>query len=213
MAPPPPPTPHGVPVTVTADQARELAAQELAKPAYRAAEPGIVDRVGRWLLARLGDLVELLTSARAGGAGGALVVLALVIVVVLVVRWRLGRAARTARVGSAALDPTGTSATEHRRRAAEHEAAGRHDEAVREWMRALVRGLEERDLLVARAGRTAGEAARAAGAALPAAAEAITDAARCFDETVYGGRPADAAAVARVRAADESARATHPVAA
>jgi hypothetical protein len=129
----------------------------------------------------------------------------------VVVRWRLGRAARTARVRSATLDPTGTSAADHRRRAAEHEAAGRHDEAVREWMRALVRGLEERDLLVSRTGRTAGEAAREAGAALPAAAEAVTDAARCFDETVYGGRPADAQAVARGRAADETVQATHPV--
>lgn len=210
MSPVPLPPP-GVPVTVTADQARELAAQELAKPAYRAAEPGILERAGQWLLARLSDLVELLTSTRAGGAGGVLVVLALVVAGVVVVRWRLGRAARTARVGSAALDPTGTSAADHRRRAAEHEAAGRHDEAVREWMRALVRGLEERDLLVSRTGRTAGEAAREAGAALPAAAEAVAGAARCFDETVYGGRPADADAVARVRAADETAQATHPV--
>ncbi|MCD2195021.1 DUF4129 domain-containing protein [Actinomycetospora endophytica] len=211
MAAPPPPVPHGVPVTVSADQARELAAQELAKPAYRAAEPGFVQQVGQWLLARLSDLVELLTSTRAGGAGGVLVVLALIVVLVVVVRWRLGRAARTARVGSAALDPTGTTAADHRRRAAEHEAAGHHDEAVREWMRALVRGLEERDLLATRAGRTAGEAAREAGAALPAAAEAIADAARCFDETVYGGHPADADAVARVRAADETVRATRPV--
>lgn len=208
---PPPPAPHGVPVAVSADQARELAVHELAKPAFQAAQPGIVERVGQWLLARLGDLVALLTSTRAGGAGGVLVVLAVVVAGVLVVRWRLGRAARTARVGSAALDPTGTTAADHRRRAAEHEAAGRHDAAVREWMRALVRGLEERDLLVARAGRTAGEAAREVGAALPAAADAITGAARCFDETVYGGRPADAGAVTRVRAADETARATRPV--
>jgi hypothetical protein len=39
----------------------------------------------------------------------------------------------------------------------------------------------------------------------------IADAARCFDETVYGGRTADPTAVARVRAADEAARATRPV--
>ncbi len=207
----PPPSPPGVPVTLTADQARELAAQELAKPAYRAAEPGIVERAGQWLLARLTDLVDLLTSTRAGGAGGVLVVVAIIVVFVLVVRVRLGRAARSARAASAALDPTGVGAAEHRRRAAEHEAAGRHDDAVREWMRALVRGLEERDLLAARPGRTAGEAAQEAAATLPAAAGVVTDAARCFDETVYGGRPADAGAVARVRTADETARATTPV--
>ena len=211
LAAPTPPAPPGVPVTVSADQARELAAQELAEAAYRAAEPGLVERAGQWLLARVGDLVALLTGTRAGGAGGVLVVLAAVLVLVLVVRWRLGRAARSARVGGAGLDPTGVTADDHRRRAAEHEAAGRHDDAVREWMRALVRGLEERDLLVARVGRTAGEAAREVATTLPGAAGAVTEAARRFDETVYGGRPADPEAVARVRTADETARATRPV--
>jgi hypothetical protein len=211
LAAPAPPAPPGVPVAVGADQARELAAQELAKAAYRAAEPGIVERAGQWLLARLDDLVALLTGTRAGGAGGVLVVLAVVVVLVLVVRWRLGRAARSARGGGAVLDPTGVTADDHRRRAAEHEAAGRHDDAVREWMRALVRGLEERDLLVARVGRTAGEAAREVATTLPGAAGAITEAARRFDETVYGGRAADPDAVARVRAADEAARATRPL--
>jgi hypothetical protein len=208
---PPDPPPPGVPVTVGAEQARQLAAQELAKPAYRAAEPGIVERVGHWLLARLDDLLTLLTSTRAGGAGGVLVVLAVVVAAVLVVRWRLGRAARSARVGTAVLDPVGITAADHRRRAAEHEAAGRHDDAVREWMRALVRGLEERDLLVARVGRTAGEAAREVATTLPGAAAVVAEAARRFDETVYGGRAADPDAVARVRAADETARADRPV--
>jgi uncharacterized protein DUF4129 len=206
-----PPAPPGVPVAVGADQARQLAAQELAKPAYRAAEPGIVERAGQWVLARLGDLVTLLTSTRAGGAGGVLVVLAVVLAGVIVVRWRLGRAARSARVGGAVLDPAGVTADEHRRRAAGHEAAGRLDDAVREWMRAVVRGLEERDLLVARVGRTAGEAAREVATTLPGAAEAVADAARRFDETVYGGRPADPDAAARLRAADETARTTRPV--
>jgi hypothetical protein len=140
-----------------------------------------------------------------------LVVLAVVVAAVLVVRWRLGRAARSARVGTAVLDPVGITAADHRRRAAEHEAAGRHDDAVREWMRALVRGLEERDLLVARVGRTAGEAAREVATTLPGAAAVVAEAARRFDETVYGGRAADPDAVARVRAADETARADRPV--
>ena len=203
--------PPGVPVTVGADEARQLAVRELAKPAYRAAEPGIVDRAGQWLLARLDDLLTLLTSGRAGGAGGMLVILAVLVVGVLVVRWRLGRGARRARVGTALLESTGVSADDHRRRAAEHEAAGRHDDAVREWMRALVRGLEERDLLVPRVGRTAGEAAREVATTLPGAAPAVAEAARRFDETVYGGRAADADAVGRVRAAEETARATRPV--
>ncbi|GAA4838562.1 hypothetical protein GCM10023201_29680 [Actinomycetospora corticicola] len=200
MIPAPPP------FTPTADEARDLAARELAKTAYRAREPGVLERVGQWLLDRLDDLVALLTAQRLGGAGGVLVVVALVVVAVVVVRWRLGRASRAARTASASLDATGLTAADHRRRAAEHADACRYDEAVREWMRALVRDLEERDVLAARPGRTAGEAAREAAAVLPAADAALTDAARCFDETVYGGRPADATAVDRMRAADAVVR-------
>ncbi|MDL5158102.1 DUF4129 domain-containing protein [Actinomycetospora termitidis] len=198
MAPPPPP------LTPTADEARGLAARELAQAAYRTREPGVLEQLGRWLLERLDDLVGLLTAQRAGGAGGVLVVLALVVVVVVVVRRRLGRAARTAHAGAASLDDTGLTAADHRRRAEDHADDGRFDDAVREWMRALVRGLEERDVLAGRPGRTAGEAAREASAVLPGAADALADAARCFDETVYGGRSADAGSVARMRAADRA---------
>ncbi|WP_018333555.1 DUF4129 domain-containing protein [Actinomycetospora chiangmaiensis] len=200
MTRPPPP------FTPTADQARELAARELAKAAYAGREPGLLARVGRWLLDRLDDLVGLFTAQRLGGAGGVLVVVALVVVAVAVVRWRLGRSARTAGSGSAPLDAVGLTAADHRRRAEEQGDAGRYDEAVREWMRALVRDLEERDVLAARPGRTAGEAAREASAVLPAAIGALTDAARCFDETVYGGRPADAGSVDRMRSADRAVR-------
>lgn len=200
MIPPPPP------FTPTADQARELAARELAGAAYRAREPGLLERVGQWLLDRLGDLVTLLTTDRLEGAGGVVLVVVLLAVVVAVVRWRLGRSARTARLAPAPLDDTGASAAEHRARAGEYAASGEFDDAVREWMRALVRDLEERDVLAPRAGRTAGEAAREAAAVLPAAGDAVADAARCFDETVYGGRPADAGSVDRMRAADEAVR-------
>jgi hypothetical protein len=194
------------PLTPTADQARELAARELAKAAYREREPGLLEQVGRWLLERLDDLVSLLTADRLGGAGGVLLVVAVLVVVVVVVRWRLGRSSRAARAASVSLDATGRSAADHRRRAEEHAEAGRYDEAVREWMRALVRDLEERDVLAARPGRTAGEAAREASAVLPSASAALADAARCFDETVYGGRPGDPAAVDRMRAADRTVR-------
>ena len=212
-APPPitprPPAPPAF--APTADPARELAARELAKAAYREREPGLLAQAGQWLLDRLDDLIGLLTANRAGGAGGVLVLLALVVVAVVVVRWRLGRTARSARIAHTSLDDAGLTAADHRRRADGHADAGRYDEAVREWMRALVRGLEERDLLAARPGRTAGEVARKTATALPGAADAVAEAARRFDETVYGGRGADAGTVARMRAADEAVRAV-PVA-
>lgn len=207
QAPPPP----GVPVTLTADQARELAARELAKAAYRAEEPGLLDRAVRWVLERLGDLLTLLTATRLGGAGGVVVVLVLVVVLAVVARAVLGRVGRDARARAAALDTGGLTADDHRRLAAGHAERGEYDEAVRAWMRAVVAGLEERDLLVARVGRTAGEVVGEVTTTLPAAAGAVRAAARCFDETVYGGRAADAATVETMREADGTVRATRPV--
>jgi hypothetical protein len=47
---------------------------------------------------------------------------------------------------------------------------------------------------------------------VPTAADAVADAARRFDETVYGGRTADAATAARVRTADDAVRGARPAA-
>ena len=79
-----------------------------------------------------------------------------------------------------------------------------------ERLRATVRGLEERDLLDTRAGRTADEAAAEAGRALPTLADELRAAARTFDEVRYGGRTADAATDARLRTLDDAVRRTKP---
>ncbi|HSO03097.1 MAG TPA: hypothetical protein VLQ92_01345, partial [Candidatus Limnocylindrales bacterium] len=42
--------PVDVPVELTRDQARRLAELELADPAYRAAQPGLVQRAITWLV-------------------------------------------------------------------------------------------------------------------------------------------------------------------
>jgi hypothetical protein len=79
---------------------------------------------------------------------------------------------------------------------------GQFAEAVREWMRAIVRELETRGVLEPRPGRTADEVAREAGAAVPAVAADLRTAATVFDEVWYGGRPATAQAEAVLRQAD-----------
>lgn len=202
-----------VPVDVGADPARDLARRELSRPIYADAQPSLVQKI----VARLGDLLDdLLRAASAvspGGTTGLVVLLAVLVAVAVVVYWRLGPAARAAAARPSVLDAVVRTADEHRAAADEHAAAGRWDDAVRERMRAMVRGLEERAVIEARRGRTAGEAAREAGAELPAVAAGLVDAARIFDETVYGGRAADADADTRMRAVDDEVRAARVVAA
>ncbi len=206
MTPPP-----GLPIDLGADAARELARAELARPVYEQARPPLLLRLLIWLQDGLEALLRAADRVSPGGSWGLLVVLVLLVVVVVIVRRRFGPTARSAALRAPVFGDVVRSAEEHRRAADEHTAAGRHDEAVRERMRALVRSLEERTVLEPRRGRTAGEAAREGGRILPPVADALRDAARIFDETVYGGRPADADADARLRAVDDDVRATRVV--
>ena len=82
------------------------------------------------------------------------------------------------------------SAAEHRADAERAAAAGDWEEAVRQRFRALVRALEERDVLDERPGRTADEAAAEAARSMPASAAELAWAARQFDDVAYGGRHA-----------------------
>jgi hypothetical protein len=208
-----PPPPGGVPIDLGADPARELARDELARQVYRDAQPDPLLAGLQWLARRLDDLLRAASGISPGGGWGLLVLVVLLVVVVLVVRRRFGPTLRTASVPGGVLGSSELTAAEHRRRADAHAAAGRYDDAVRERMRAIVRALEERTVLEPRRGRTAGDAAREGGRALPGAATALAEAAHLFDETVYGGRPADADADGRMRAADDAVAATRLVAA
>jgi hypothetical protein len=203
--------PPGLPIDLGADPARELARQELARAVYEQAQPPLLLRLLTWLQDGLDDLLRAADRVSPGGSWGLLVLLVALVVVVVVVRRRIGPAARSATLRAPVFGDAVRSAAEHRRTADEHTAAGRHDDAVRERMRAVVRGLEERTIIEPRRGRTAGEAAREGGRVLPAVAASLAEAARIFDETVYGGRPADAAADARLRAVDDEVRATRVV--
>lgn len=72
-------------------------------------------------------------------------------------------------------------------------AAGRFAEAVRERLRAILRGLMERELLPVSPGWTVMELARAGGQARPGLADPLDAAAAVFSEIWYGLRPATVA--------------------
>ncbi|USX55895.1 DUF4129 domain-containing protein [Lentzea sp. HUAS12] len=179
-----------VPVDLGRDEAREAAVRELSDPAYVSDDPNPLERAIDWVLTRLGELF-----AGAGGMSGitaVTVVVAVVVLIVIIFRLRVGRTGRALRSGDKVFGTTVMTAAEHRAAAEKAAAAGDFAEAVRERFRAVVRELEHRGVLDARAGRTVDEVAFEAGRALPVLADDLRGAAVQFDDVWYGGRPATA---------------------
>jgi len=179
-----------VPVDLGRDEAREAAVRELGDPAYVSDDPNPLQRAIEWILDRLGELF-----AGAGGMSGltaTVIIVAVVVLIVIIIRLRTGRTGRALRSGAKVFGSTVMTAAEHRAAAEKAAAAGDLAEAVRERFRAVVRELEQRGVLDARAGRTVDEVAFEAGRALPALAADLRGAAVQFDDVWYGGRTATA---------------------
>jgi hypothetical protein len=201
-ASPPPP--------ITRDDARHAAQLELSKPAYHHGDPSITQRVVRWVLHHIGD--ALATAARhSPGKGIGLFVIALLLaLVVIAVAIRVGRVRRTAAaLGGGVLGHTRRTAADHRALAREHAARGQYAEAVREWLRATTRELEERDVLDARPGRTAAELCAEASVALPGVADDLRRASSIFEKVWYGGKTATADDERTLRRLDELVAGPH----
>ncbi|MEH3076545.1 MAG: DUF4129 domain-containing protein [Quadrisphaera sp.] len=199
----------GAPLAPGADEARRAAERELAKQVYRDAEPGLLQRA--W------DAVLDALSRIQGPSGGGvlqvvvvvLLVLAVVVVVALLVR-RTGAAARRAPAAQEAGLTGPVDAEALRREAARAAGEERWDDAVVVGFRALVRGLQERDLVGAAPGLTAAEAARDAGRALPDLAPRLRAVADLFDGVLYGGRRATREDAGSVASLDRTATTTRP---
>lgn len=201
--------PLDVPIDLGRDEAARLARVELARPVYAGEEEPWVQRGIRWLLERIGELLDRAAGTSPLGWFGLLGVAVLIALVVIAVRRRTGSLGRGTE--SDPLFGTGArSAGEYRADADRFAAAGAWAEAVRARLRALVRDLEDRGLLDVRPGRTADEVARDAGRALPSVAADLRVAARIFDDVWYGGRAADQAAYRRMTEIDDASSAARP---
>ena len=172
------------PATPGAQEAREAAEAELAKPVYHPV-PDLLDRLWRWLVEHFDP-----TSAIPGIPpllSGLIVLLVLVTCVVLLVvllrRFKLvGRSRRDA--GRLFDDERDARALA---RAADAAAErGDWDAAVVERFRAIIRSLDERGLIEDYPGMTAHEAAVLGSSALEALGEELTRAAALFDAVRYG---------------------------
>lgn len=172
------------PATPGAQEAREAAEAELAKPIYHPV-PDLLDRLWRWLVEHFDP-----TSAIPGIPpllSGLIVLLVLVTCVVLLVvllrRFRLvGRSRRAAR----RLFDDERDARALARAADAAAERGDWDAAVVERFRAIIRSLDERGLIEDYPGMTAHEAAVLGSSALEALGEELTRAAALFDAVRYG---------------------------
>ena len=181
------PVPLSVPVEPDAEEARRWALDELAKSEYRDEPATWLARVGEWLR-------DLFTGFDGFGSGlgptGIILVIVLVAALAALVIWLVMGPLRRSRRSA----PTGAVLEDDARTAAQMDAAARTaaqagawDAAVMEIYRALVRRLDERDVVEVTDGMTADEAARAIGATLPDARDAVGTVARDFDVARYGG--------------------------
>ncbi|HYN57223.1 MAG TPA: DUF4129 domain-containing protein [Motilibacterales bacterium] len=193
--------PADVPVDLTREQAQRLAELELSDPAYRAGQPGLIERAITWLVEWVQRIADRAADAAPGGWLGILGLVLLVVVAVLFIRWRIGPVSRSAGLAFT-VDP-GTSAAQYRARAEELATAGEWDEAVSERMRALVRAGQERGLIDTHPGWTADEVAESVSDRVPEARDLLSRASRTFDEVRYGGRPGSPAAYRAVAEADD----------
>ena len=168
-------------------------------------------RLLSWLADRLGELG--LGPARAPALTGALVLLALAVLVVWAVR-RAGLPLRHRRGGRPGdvFDDAPLAAAGHRAAADRAAAAGDLRTAVVERFRAIVRELEEREVVPEQPGRTAGEAAAAAGRACPRWQASSPPPPRLFADVRYGGHDATPAAHDALASLDAAVQATRPTA-
>jgi len=199
----------GSPVPVTRDAAQAAARAELSKGAYHRDDPSLPSRVIRWMARRFADAVAAAARHSPGGGIGLLVIVVVIGALVALVWVRVGGVRRAARVERPLLGAEIVSAGEHRRRADAFARDGRWPEAVREWLRATTRELEERGVLEPRPGRTAAELSAEASASLPAVADDLRRATSVFDAIWYGGATASSDDERLLRQLDERVAGSH----
>jgi hypothetical protein len=194
-----------IPVDLGRDQARRLAEQELADPAYRGLQPNLIERSIQWILGHIQALSEQIGQTAPGGWLGILGLLGLLAIALLLVRWRIGPITTSAPLRITVS--LATSAADYSARADQAAMRGDWGQAISDRMRAIVRAGQERGLIDPQPGWTADEVAARLGNALPNAELTLRRAALTFDEVRYGGRAATAQAHEVLAVASERVRA------
>jgi hypothetical protein len=179
-----------IPVTPDADTARKWAVDELAKAAYQAHGPSLLQRIQHWISHVLSSIFGFGTGL--GSVTSILAIAVVVLVVAAVVYAVVGpmrRSRKRAREHVVFDDDRRTSG--QMRAASERWAeSGDWNLACLERYRAVIRSLEERDLIEERAGMTANEAATETARRFPDVRYLVGHASDIFDGVRYGRREA-----------------------
>jgi hypothetical protein len=205
--------PVDVPVDPSADEARDLLVEELAKQEYQAAKPTWFDMLVR-------SFTEWLDGLTAGGGTGGppsvgILVVVIVIAALLLVAFlifglpRLNR--RSTVTGALFGDDDTRSAADMRSAAEAAAAAGDYSLATTEMFRSIARGLAERTVLTTSPGTTAHDFGARAGRAFPERASALEDAAAAFDDVRYLEKEGTQSRYREIAALERALRTARPV--
>jgi hypothetical protein len=203
--------PVQVPIDVGRQEGADAARRELSKAIYGDARPSIPQQFLNWVVRTISDAINALVGAAPGGIASVLALVAVIVVVVIVVTRRVGRLRRSETADVPVFVGRLRSAADYRAAADAAAAEGNWDEAVRQRFRAIVRSLEERDVLDPRPGRTADEAAAEAARAMPTCAQGLRAAATSFDDVAYGNRPRDLRSDSDLRELDRQLQSSRPI--
>lgn len=197
------------PAPLTRDGAKSAAQLELSKHGYHQHDQSLTQHGLSWLVHKVGQLLWAAERHAPGKGIGLLVIVVLVALVIVAISVRVRSMQRIAKTPPPILDTETSSPAGHRKRAEEFADRGEWAQAVREWLRAITRELEDRAVLDPRPGRTAAELCLEAGAKLPAIAQDLRRATTTFDAIWYGGRPATAVDDQLLRALDHRLAGSH----
>jgi len=203
-------SPLDIPVVPDRDAARTAAHNQLLEPAYHAHDPTLFQRLATRLVDGVQAAFDRASGPTPGNRLAILLLLGLVVLAVVGIRTRLGPLRKSHRRSAPVFRSEIRSAAEHHAAADAALAAADLTTATVERFRALVRGCEERGLLVPRPGRTANEVAAEVAVLRPSAAGPVRAAAEVFDEVRYGGRPGSRAGHDVVAGADVAVREARP---
>jgi hypothetical protein len=199
------------PLDPDGQEGRRWAAEELAKPVYREAQPDALTEMWR-------QFTEWLRSLGSGDpaidSGAAVPVIGVTIVVliaaaVLFARPRLNARRRRTTANDVDVDPSVPPAG-FRRLAASAAARADWRTAVVEQFRAIVRSAEDRTVIDPLPGRTADEVAGQLAGAFGDHAAELRRAASIFDAVRYGSAGATAADHAEILALDQALESAKP---
>ncbi len=178
---------YSPPLVPDSEEARDWAREELSKGVYSSA-PSFWEWVQEKILGFISEII-----ARGSGLESAFLPLTVLAVIAGIAVLALAYRGPVRRRRARAPEPGGVwhaddarTASELRAAAQTAASAGDFARAVIEQFRAIVRTLEERELIEATQGMTALEVAREVAAHFPSSRESLEAGAEVFNESLYG---------------------------